>query len=264
MPLIFALGFVFGLALGTGLGYFKLGQQQKEEKAKQEHQPSPSAATAAPPSPAPTATQPQTPNPSSVAPPAPKPEPAVSPVGIARPETLETPKTEPAGRAAISQSEPVKPAPVKTPVPTASNLAPSTPEDLAQQITAWGASGKADNVAPLLKCAYSKESNIRLLTAEALGEIAGTMGRKVSFQRAMPTLRKLLSDPSPDVRQAAAQAVSNLKSEEAIPLLNQAARDPSLKVSQVAKATLKQYRYYRPSKPVSKAPSKQQFPAEKK
>lgn len=74
------------------------------------------------------------------------------------------------------------------------------------------------------------------LNAEAAEKRAASAGAIGAFQvaEALPTCRKLISDPDPDVRIAAAQALGDLKDGEAVPLLQQALKDETSAVCSTA------------------------------
>jgi hypothetical protein len=99
-------------------------------------------------------------------------------------------------------------------------------------------------------------SQIRQLVASGLGKMAREKQLRAEIQPAITVLGQLSQDTEPTVRQAAAIALGEIKSEKVLPFLKRALRDFDSDVVKSASAALNQFKSY----PVKTQPKKKPAP----
>ena len=99
-------------------------------------------------------------------------------------------------------------------------------------------------------------SQIRQLVASGLGKMASEKQLRAEIQPAIAVLGQLSQDTEPTVRQAAAIALGEIKSEKVLPFLKRALRDFDSDVVKSASAALNQFKSY----PVKTQPKKKACP----
>lgn len=112
------------------------------------------------------------------------------------------------------------------------------PQELCKKILAWGNSGKNYYISNLIKCGNHKDSNVRRLTASAIGKIALSNKLTSEIEQAIPTLGKLSQDEKPQVRQYAVKALGMINSEKVVGFLKHSLTDPVPYVSTAANISL--------------------------
>jgi hypothetical protein len=125
-------------------------------------------------------------------------------------------------------------------------------EDLGRKMIFWGDSGNPIYIPTLLGHARHRESAIRATVALAVGQIAATMSVRSEIQRAIPVLGNLSQDPDPRVRQAAVEALGQIKSEKVIPFLRQSVRDSDRAIVKIASEALQKFKFYPQTGPKTK------------
>ncbi|MDY6781509.1 MAG: HEAT repeat domain-containing protein [Cyanobacteriota bacterium] len=93
----------------------------------------------------------------------------------------------------------------------------------------------------------------RASLAGALGKIVRGQPMRAGISQAVETLAILARDRSPEVRQAAIEAIANVKSDSVIPLLQRALRDSDRNVVKAASAAISRFKFY-PKKRMSQLP----------
>ena len=87
----------------------------------------------------------------------------------------------------------------------------------------------------------------------AVGQLAEAHGVRLE-QRVLPTLAKLVRDPDAMVRQAAIEALGQIRSEKVIPLLQLGLRDGNVQVTRAATVAVNRFKMYRVGLPQSPQP----------
>ena len=171
------------------------------------------------------------------------------PSETATPEFVEPPQLE---TETPTYSVPLEPEIEEQKVPTLNFTAKALVQELDNKIIAWGDSRQISFVPQLIGYSRHQSGNIRKLTATALSKIAAANGSRSELQQAIPILGKLSRDLEPQVRLSAVEALGAIKSDKAIPFLQQALRDTDRNVAKLASAALSKFRYY-PAKSTAKA-----------
>ena len=94
---------------------------------------------------------------------------------------------------------------------------------------------------PLTVASQQANPADRKQVATALGQFV-TGNKRATAQRSIPILGKLIQDPEPSVRQAAAEALGRMSSAKVIPLLKRALRDTDNDVVQMASIALSKFK----------------------
>ncbi len=177
--------------------------------------------------------------------PAPEPAPAPAPVAM-EVRTFQQPNSfgETLLPAQLAACEPVK--------QMLQDLENSKDEDLGRKMIFWGDSGNPIYIPTLLGHARHRESGIRATVGLAVGQIAATMSVRSEIQRAIPVLGNLSQDPDPRVRQAAVEALGQIKSETVIPFLRQSVRDSDRAIVKIASEALQKFKFYPKTGPKTK------------
>lgn len=100
------------------------------------------------------------------------------------------------------------------------------------------------SLAQLMGCVQNQDIETRKFAASGLGKIAAANPLRIDGQRAIEALGKLAQDLQPQVREAAVEALSIVKSEKVIPLLQKALRDTNGRVAKSASAALNKFKFY--------------------
>lgn len=117
--------------------------------------------------------------------------------------------------------------------------------DLLTTVETLAASGSVANIHQLMTYFYEKDDHIRALVASGLGKIAANSGLRQEVQQAIPVLEKLSKDSASSVRKKAVIALGNIKSNQAIKLLETALRDYDPEVVSCANLALTNLKGYR-------------------
>ncbi|MGK7904641.1 MAG: HEAT repeat domain-containing protein [Hormoscilla sp.] len=125
----------------------------------------------------------------------------------------------------------------RSPVEEVTPTSPAT-EDLSQNVTAWGESGKTKSIGQLTRYTNHQNADVRRLVASGLGKIAASNSMRTEIERLIPTLGKLSQDPKPEVRQAAVEALGMIKSDKVLPFLQRALKDAVGNVRKSANASI--------------------------
>ncbi|MDR9404241.1 MAG: HEAT repeat domain-containing protein, partial [Halothece sp. Uz-M2-17] len=98
--------------------------------------------------------------------------------------------------------------------------------------------------------AWHEDDEIRAASALALGQMIADKTVNHEVKQAIDCLAMLTRDRVPQVRQVAVQALGKIRSEDVIPPLTRALRDPDLEIVALASAILQNYKTYAVSSPV--------------
>ena len=100
---------------------------------------------------------------------------------------------------------------------------------------------------------YDSNSDIRTQLASSLGKVGVSGSTSKEVNQAIVTLGKLCQDPDQKVRQAAVEALGNIKSVKVIPLLKLGLRDTDADVVKSASAAMDKFKGYRLKKKQKKS-----------
>jgi hypothetical protein len=117
-------------------------------------------------------------------------------------------------------------------------------EDIEQKISTWAIPGAVTYIPHVIRFANHPDPQIRLAVASTLETITTTKRVSQEVQQAIPTLGKLSRDVEPMIRHAALVALANIPSEQVLPFLEQALRDPDGRVVKVASEAIAKYKFY--------------------
>ena len=97
-----------------------------------------------------------------------------------------------------------------------------------------GRSKRVSAIDQLSKQVAQADTEGRQAIAQALAHIVAANSQSPVLQRAIPPLTKLSQDVKPSVRQVAIEALGNIPSAKAVPVVKRALRDPDAKVIKIA------------------------------
>lgn len=117
--------------------------------------------------------------------------------------------------------------------------------DLTAEIVAAGNSAHLSAIPQLIGYAKHQDHHVREQLAASLGKIATLNSLRTEVKQAIPTLGQLSHDCDPNVRQQAIEALGMIKSDQVIPILQQALRDSNYAVVRSANAALNKFKSYR-------------------
>lgn len=110
------------------------------------------------------------------------------------------------------------------------------------------------DIAVMKSGSYAPDASVRCQVVEAITSVLTTVGATNQAQW-MPTLERLVTDESPEVRLQAIQALSQVKSVRSVPLLRRALRDSNPSVVKAANAAISRFKEHPyPSQPRTEQP----------
>ncbi len=116
--------------------------------------------------------------------------------------------------------------------------------ELTAEIAATGNAAHLSAIPQLIGYAKHQDHHVREQLADTLGEIARVNSFRTEVKKALPTLIQLSHDHDPNVRQHAVEALGMIKSDQVIPVLQQALRDSNYAVVRSANAALNKFKSY--------------------
>lgn len=119
------------------------------------------------------------------------------------------------------------------------------PDPFLATIQMMGQSKKVAAIGQLEQQAKRAETEGKVAIAIALGQIAAANSQSPALQKAIPALTKLSQDIKPVVRQAALEALGNIPSAKAVPVVKRALRDPDAKVVKAANQAMEKLKPFR-------------------
>jgi hypothetical protein len=119
-----------------------------------------------------------------------------------------------------------------------------TKPNLSSHVQAWANSKNQDRIPALIKYAHHQDAALRSLVAESLGKLASQKSLSLQANKAIATLGKLSRDRSLIVRQAAIEALGQIKSDKVLAYLMPALKDSNSAIVRSASGAIARLKYY--------------------
>jgi hypothetical protein len=145
-------------------------------------------------------------------------------------------------------NQPVISMPISSPITTTPPVAPQS-DKVTAKIAAWGQLTDPKYIPQLLEYAKHPDASVREQVATGLGQIVATNAISAHTPQVIPVLEKLSRDLHLETRYQAIVALGQISSDQVIPILTSALRNPSTKLVKAASSALAKLKHRSTAEP---------------